>query len=201
MLYAHKRFKLLVNDTDNVGTVYDYLEKTVKAPIDLSDMLRWQWVQCISAFDKFIHDIVRIGILEIYQGQRIITSKYNMFAIDMQTYCDMKNDPLRELQILEQRIILKHSYLAFQDPSKVADALAYIWNDSDKWGMIASQIGMNKNDCVTFLKNAVIRRNQIVHEGDYIDVYSKRQDIFEQDVKDVKEFVLQVGEAIYNLVK
>lgn len=201
MLYAYKRFKLLVNDTDNVGTVYGYLEKTVKVPIDLSDMLRWQWIQCISAFDKFIHDIVRIGILEIYQGQRAITSKYNMFAIDMQTYCDMKSDPLRELQILEQRIILKHSYLAFQDPSKVADALSYIWNANDKWGMIASQIGMSKNDCVTFLKNAVIRRNQIVHEGDYIDLYSKRQDIFEQDVKDVKEFVLQVGEAIYNLVK
>lgn len=150
MLYAYKRFKLLVNDTDNVGTVYGYLEKTVKVPMDLSDMLRWQWVQCISVFDKFIHDIVRIGILEIYQGQRIITSKYNMFAIDMQTYWDMKNDPLRELQILEQRIILKHSYLAFQDPSKVADALSYIWNANDKWGMIASQIGMNKNDCVTF---------------------------------------------------
>ena len=47
MLYAYKRFKLLVNDTDNVGTVYGYLEKTVKVPIDISDMLRWQWIKCI----------------------------------------------------------------------------------------------------------------------------------------------------------
>ena len=30
------------------------------------------------------------------------------------------------------------------------------------------------NDCVTFLKNAVIRRNQIVHEGDYTDILAKR---------------------------
>lgn len=30
------------------------------------------------------------------------------------------------------------------------------------------------NDCVTFLKNAVIRRNQIAHEGDYTDILAKR---------------------------
>lgn len=94
--------------------------------------------------------LVRIGILEIYQGQRRITPKYKMFAIDMQTYNDMKNDPLKEMTILEQRITLKHSYLAFQDPAKVADALSYIWNANDKWGVISDQIGMDKNDCVTF---------------------------------------------------
>lgn len=201
MLLAYKRFKELVNDTDNVETLYEYLAKTVKAPLDISDLLRWEWVQCISAFDKFIHDIVRIGILEIYQGQRMTTSKYNTFVIDMQTYNDMKNDPLKELAILEQKITLKHSYLAFQDPGKVADALSYIWNENDKWRIIASRIGMNKNDCVTFLKNVVIRRNQIVHEGDYTDIYSKRQDIFEPDVKEVKAFILKIGEAIYNCIK
>lgn len=201
MLFAYKRFKMLIADTDNVEALYDYLENIVKIPMDISDLLRWQWVQYISAFDKFIHDIVRIGILEIYQGQRTITSKYNTFAIDMQTYSEIKNDPLKELSILEQRITLKHGYLAFQDPNKVSEALAYIWADRDKWGIIASQIGMNKNDCVTFLKNVVIRRNQIVHEGDYTDIYSKRQDIYEHDVKAVKMFILNVGEAIYNCVK
>ena len=201
MLLAYKRFKILVEDTDNVGVLYEYLTETVKAPIDISDLLRWQWIQCISAFDKFIHDIVRKGILEIYQGRRTATSKYNTFVIDMKTYNDMKNDPLKELTILEQRITLKHSYLAFQEPSKVADALSYIWNENNKWDVIAGKIGMSKNDCVTFLKNAVIRRNQIVHEGDYTDIYSKRQDILEQDVKDIKIFILKVGEAISDCVK
>ena len=116
MLYAYKRFLMMVNDTDNVEILYEYLENTVKAPIDTSDLLRWQWVQCISAVDRFI-------------------------------------------------------------------------------------IVMSKNDCITFLKNAVIRRKQIVHEGDYTDIYSKRQDIFEQDVKDVKVFILKVGKAIYDCVK
>lgn len=201
MIIAYKRFKELMNDTSNVEVLYEYLDDTVKVPIDISDLLRWQWVQSISAFDKFIHDIVRIGIIEIFQGHRAMTSKYNMFALDMQTYYDMKSDPLKEGSILEQKIILKHSYLAFQDPSKVADALSYIWDSKDKWGIIANEAGMNKNDCVAFLKNVVIRRNQIVHEGDYIDFYSKRQDIFAEDVKEVKQFILQIGTAIYNCVK
>lgn len=82
----------------------------------------------------------------------------------------------------------------------MADALSYIWNEGDKWLKISRMIGMDKNDCVTYLKNAVIRRNQIVHEGDYTDALSKRQEIYVQDVTDVKEFILKVGETIYNCV-
>lgn len=201
MLFAYKRFLKLVEDTKNVKTVYEYIENTMKAPIDASDLLRWQWVQCISAFDKFIHDVVKVGMIEIFQGNRPTTPKYNSFQVDIQTYSNMNSSPLMASTIFEQKIILKHSFLAFQDPSKVADALSYIWSDNDKWSTISSMVGMNRNDCVTFLKNAVIRRNQIVHEGDYTDLLSKRQDIYEQDIIDVREFVLKVGRAIYNCIK
>lgn len=61
-------------------------------------------------------------------------------------------------------------------------------------------VGMSRNDCVTFLKNAVIRRNQIVHEGDYTDVLAKRQDIYEQDVNGIRQFILKIGKAIYDCV-
>lgn len=201
MIFAYKRFCDLIEDTKNTEIIYGYLTNKVKAPIDVSDLLRWQWVQCISAFDKFIHDIVRIGMIEIFQGSRTITPKYNNFQLDIQTCLDMKNSPLSAGVIFEQKIILKHSYLAFQDPSKVADALSYVWNDGDKWLTISRMIGMDKNTCVTYLKNAVIRRNQIVHEGDYTDALSKRQEIYEHDVAEIKEFILKVGEAIYNCVK
>lgn len=201
MLFAYRRFCELIEDTKNVEIVYGYIKYTMKAPIDADDLLRWEWVQYISAFDKFIHDIVRAGMIEIFQGNRMATPKYNGFQLDIQTCSDMRNSPLTAVAVLEQKITLKHSFLAFQDPSKVADALSYIWNDSNKWATIADMVGMNKDDCVTFLKNAVIRRNQIVHEGDYTDMLSKRQEIYEQDVLAVKEFILKVGEAIYNCVK
>lgn len=51
---------------------------------------------------------------------------------------------------------------------------------------------MNQTMCTTKLNNIVIRRNQIVHEGDYTDILSRRQDIYEEDVIEVKEFILQI---------
>lgn len=199
MLQSHKRFVKLVQDTQNVETLYNYFEHSV-VPVDISDLLRWQWVQCISAFDKFVHDVVRVGMVEIFLGNRTPTPKYNTFQIDIQTYGDMINNIIDASLIFERKIILKHGFLAFQDPSKVADALSYIWNENDKWGKISNLMGMPKDDCTTYLRNIVIRRNQIVHEGDYTDSLSRRQDIFLQDVIDIRDYILKLGQAIYDCV-
>lgn len=199
MLQSHKRFVELVQDTQNVETLYNYFEHSV-VPVDISDLLRWQWVQCISAFDKFVHDVVRVGMVEIFLENRTPTPKYNTFQIDIQTYGDMINNIIDASLIFERKIILKHGFLAFQDPSKVADALSYIWNENDKWGKISNLMGMSKDDCTTYLRNIVIRRNQIVHEGDYTDSLSRRQDIFLQDVIDIRDYILKLGQAIYDCV-
>ena len=199
MLQSHKRFVKLVQDTQNVETLYNYFENSV-VPVDISDLLRWQWVQCISAFDKFVHDVVRVGMVEIFLENRTPTPKYNTFQIDIQTYGDMINNIIDASLIFDRKIILKHGFLAFQDPSKVADALSYIWNENDKWGKISNLMGMSKDDCTTYLRNIVIRRNQIVHEGDYTDSLSRRQDIFLQDVIDIRNYILKLGQAIYDCV-
>lgn len=199
MLQSHKRFVKLVQDTQNVETLYNYFEHSV-VPVDISDLLRWQWVQCISAFDKFVHDVVRVGMVEIFLENRTPTPKYNTFQIDIQTYGDMINNIIDASLVFERKIILKHGFLAFQDPSKVADALSYIWNENDKWGKISNLMGMSKDDCTTYLRNIVIRRNQIVHEGDYTDSLSRRQDIFLQDVIDIRDYILKLGQAIYDCV-
>ena len=199
MLQSHKRFLKLVQDTQNVETLYNYFEHSV-VPVDISDLLRWQWVQCISAFDKFVHDVVRVGMVEIFLGNRTPTPKYNTFQIDIQTYGDMINNIIDASLIFERKLILKHGFLAFQDPSKVADALSYIWNENDKWGKISNLMGMSKDGCTTYLRNIVIRRNQIVHEGDYTDSLSRRQDIFLQDVIDIRDYILKLGQAIYDCV-
>ena len=199
MLQSHKRFLKLVQDTQNVETLYNYFEHSV-VPVDISDLLRWQWVQCISAFDKFVHDVVRVGMVEIFLGNRTPTPKYNTFQIDIQTYGDMINNIIDASLIFERKIILKHGCLAFQDPSKVEDALSYIWNENDKRGKISNLMGMSKDGCTTYLRNIVIRRNQIVHEGDYTDSLSRRQDIFLQDVIDIRDYILKLGQAIYDCV-
>lgn len=59
MLQSHQRFINLVKDTENVEVLYNYFKNSMTVPVDTSDLLRWQWVQCISAFDKFVfHQLI-----------------------------------------------------------------------------------------------------------------------------------------------
>lgn len=202
MLRAYQKFQVLLNDTKNTEVLYTYITQNTKIPLDCDDLLRWEWAQCVSAFDTLMHDLIRIGILQIYNGQRPTTLKFNGYVIDYQTYKSMTDYPTNAQNIFEQKVILKLKTLSFQAPDKVSDGLSFIWLENDKWGKIANYIGMNKNDCVTMMKNIVTRRNQIVHEGDYVDHLSQqRQAILFPDVIDTKEFIQKVGEAIFNLVK
>jgi len=92
--------------------------------------------------------------------------------------------------------MVKHKLLAFQEPDKIAEALSLIWEEEHKWQKIASSLNMSVND----LKSIVSRRNQIVHEAD-IDLQTNlRKDIDETDVKEAVEFILKLGESIFNAV-
>jgi cystathionine beta-lyase family protein involved in aluminum resistance len=53
---------------------------------------------------------------------------------------------------------------------------------------------------ILFLKNAVLRRNQIVHQGDYDGFSVDRQEIFVEDTKDVIVFIEDLGKAIFTCV-
>ncbi|MDR1175779.1 MAG: hypothetical protein LBK83_09970 [Treponema sp.] len=180
---------------------YDYLVQAVHAPIDYSDLLRWQWVHAVSALDKFIHDTVRIGMLQIYTGHRNSTNKYLTFTIDLKTHLQIIQDRSSALDIFEQQVLLKNGHLAFQDPDKISDALSYIWDEEHKWKAISNRIGISEKDVKTQLKNISIRRNQMVHESDYPENLLQRQTISRDDVTEVVDFIIKVGKSIYDNIK
>jgi hypothetical protein len=201
MLVAYTKFCQILTDTKNAQSTFTYISNVVKPPYDYSDLLRWQWAQVISALDKLVHDLVRSGMLDIYQGRRAVTPKFNGFVVTLELVNEIRCNPSQELQIIDRHIILTNGYKAFQDPDKIADALSYIWNENYKWDKIAAEINDTPHNVKTFLKNIVIRRNQIVHEGDYDGYSMQRQTIAETDVLDVVNFVTNLGKAIFDLVK
>ena len=205
MKKAYDAFLKILEDTKNIGVVYIYLEN-MPTPLDYSDLLRWQWVQAVSALDKLVHDLVRIGLVEIYSGQRRITPKAETFPITLNTHIILSKNiaPIisnRSLLLFNNTIADRHSFLSFQTAETISDALSYIWNVNDKWSKISHYIGMDKKDVVTMLRNIVIRRNQIVHEGDYPSMQLSRNEITKMDADYVIIFIQKIGEAIYNLVK
>lgn len=202
MKNAIKTFDSLIDRLDTSQGLYGYIEQQ-KIPIDASDLLRWQWVMTVYALDKYIHDIVRAGMVEEFLGKRSQTDKYKNFHITMSSYLDLSSSKLPQIDF-EREVTYRHSFLAFQSPDKISDALAYIWSENKKWEVISKNMTtpISEKDLKTQLNNIVLRRNQIVHEGDCLSFISplQQQEIYNSDVEDVINFIAEIVHAINSLV-
>lgn len=191
-------FRSLIEQCSTTMGMYDYF-KSNSVPIDASDLLRWQYVLAVSALDKYIHDIVRIGMIQEFQGIRPETAKYKSFKIDFSLAMQMKASSTPEI-IFANEITRQHSFLAFQDPDKISDALSYIWEAKHKWNIISCNMAtsITETDLKIKLRNIVIRRNQIVHEGDCLStLIPLQQQILSKSVtQEVINFIKEIVTAI-----
>jgi hypothetical protein len=208
MQQAFEQFKNNIKSVKELEVIHYHLVTEMKLPNDLSDILRSQLVYAVSALDKLIHELVRIGMLQSFLGQRTKTLKFNGFTISLETYNKIqqisKSTEILQLErpeyFFEQEIIIKHKHLSFQDPDKISDALSLIWEEKQKWQKIALSLNMSDDYLKKRLKNIVSRRNQIAHEAD-IDIQTNlRNSIDENDAKESVDFIFSLGESIFKLV-
>lgn len=198
MRQAKMVFCALMAQNNFTSALYEYLSNN-RIPLDSSDLLRWQWVLAVSALDKYIHDLVAAGMVEQFLNIRPTTSKYNAFQLSMNVISNISAAPVPEIEFRNE-VVRKNSYLAFQDPDKIADALSFIWNEPNKWVVISRNMAtyIEPTTLKTKLKNIVLRRNQIVHEGDCLSTNMplEQQPITLSDTKDVIRFITELVDAI-----
>jgi len=194
-------FKKNMQEAKHLTSLYEYLESNIKSPLSFDDLLRSQIVYSVSAFDKLIHDVIRIGMVEIFMGQRNPTPQYLAESISILVYNELIDAtvPPKEY-IFEQAIIRKLKIIAYQDPKKVAEGLSYIWDEKQKWQKIAMKMAMDDKTAKTTLKLIVDRRNVIVHEADIDPLTNKKYSISKSDCKSVTDFISKCGEEIVGLV-
>jgi hypothetical protein len=206
MQKAFEQFSSNIKAVKEMEALFHHLTSDLKLPNDLSDIVRSQLVYAVSALDKLIHELVKIGMLQVFMNQRTKTTKFNNFSISLETYNKIQQTSQLQTDTLqlespeyffEQEIIIKHKYLAFQEPDKIADALSFIWEEKQKWQKIASLFNGPDDDIKKKLKSIVSRRNLIVHEAD-IDLQTNlRNSIDESDVKEAVDFIFKLGEHIF----
>lgn len=187
MTTSWNNFSSNIKAVRKVGCIYDYLLKTTLPQEEYNDLLRVQLVNTISAFDRLIHDFLRISIVEQLKGNLTMTPKtISHFRLDPRVLVDLSNlsnspqDQIKKHSILETKVVCFLNTMSFQHPDKVSDALSYIWTEHDKWEKISQGMKMQRTDLISRLKLYVERRNQIVHAADFNEASRSRMAISQQ---------------------
>src|ERR687885_2712238 len=78
-----EQFRLNIHRVRDLVAIYSILENQTAGRLVFSDILRAAFVLAVSALDYYVHEVVRIGMLEIYRGQRPETPAFSRFQISL----------------------------------------------------------------------------------------------------------------------
>ena len=211
-------FDTNVAQARSLSTIYINLRDGVHIEdVYNNNLLKAQLVNVVSAFDMFIHGIVKKGVIEIFNKTRKDTPKFQSFSFQAKTilkllevmspgFMPSSSDEIPDV-ILEKELSDKLSFMSFQSPDKVMDALSLIWGEPHKMQVLAVDMnisGCNINEKAHNLKQELTtiiqRRNQIAHEGDINPATQLPRSIELSDVNKASDFISSLGHAVFRRV-
>ena len=198
MLSARTQFRENIKRVRALGGLSVAIESLTTSVVDVSDLWRAQVVLVVSALDHFVHELVRLGMIESAKGSRRKTDAYLRFDISMAAAESALSGTPHEVWVGET-VRERHSWQSFQDPDKLADAIRLI-SSVKLWERTGAMLGLQPKDLKIRLKLIVNRRNQIAHEAD-LDPSSPgfRWPISAATVNDTVDFLEGLGEAVYSV--
>ena len=152
-------------------SLYKSLSVRLTAAVDLSDILRSEIVMAVSAFDYYIHELSRLGILECHKGLRPQTEAYKKLPMPISMLSDMA-DPAQAEQTLDALVRGRHGWLSFQRPDSIADAIR-MFSNVKLWDAVGGQCDETPAAAKNAFQLIIDRRNQIAHEADVDPVVSR----------------------------
>ena len=198
-------FRGNIGRSRDLAAIFRTMTAQTTGAFDISDVLRASLVMAVSTMDHYIHELVRLGMLEAYRGVRPRTPTFLKFQVALEKVLPTSSDfdPAAGLEI---QIRERHGYQSFQTPDSIAEALRLV-SDVNLWNEMAKCIGIERRDITDRLTLITQRRNKIVHEADIMPDYAGqmassdvRSPIDEDLVDDAINFIEQVSESIYILV-
>lgn len=183
-----KQFNENIERIRMLHSVYLSYRGQITTLVDISDMLRSEIVLLVSAVDFYVHEVVRIGMLEVISGHRPETSSFMNYSISLKAVREALLDP-ESFDWLEREIMGKHSWRSFQQAEKITEALRLI-TDVDFWGLTALAMNSESQLLKKKLNLIVDRRNKIAHEADMDPSYpGSRWPIDDVMVKESIDFI------------
>ena len=144
MQVAIDQFRVNIVRVRNLRVIYNTVNAQTTVAIDLSDILRSELVMAVSALDLYIHEIVRLGMLEVYRGTRPETSAFLRFQISLERVRQAVSAPTND-NWLDNEIRERHGWRSFQQADHIADAIRLI-SDIRLWEQVSTHLGMPEQD-------------------------------------------------------
>ena len=184
----------------NLGAIYKNINSQTTQILDLSDILRAQYVMLVSALDHFIHEIVRFGMIEIYKDKRKETKKFKefIFGLDAKIINKDNIEPYKDTVWLDYQIRYKNGFKSFQQADKIREAMLLI-TDKDIWEELSSLMNQDSKMLKNKLNLIVDRRNQIAHEADIKFEDKELRDIRSDDIDNSIIFIESLVISIFKI--
>jgi len=146
------------------------------------DIWRSQIVFLDSAFDFYMHEIVKYGIIKMFNGDWGESNDYKKMKVRLSFAVDLAQNPSSASKLLEE-IDEMNKYSCFMGAKKLKEQLDFI--------AVNYNLKNSEKDLLNDLYN---RRNQIAHQSDRIPGQQQKQPITKSYVKDfinrIESFVL-----------
>jgi len=186
MTAAKFQFEKNLETINVLGGLYDYFSGQLKA-IDLSELLRAQYIMLVSALDHYVHTRVREGLLDIFYDNTKSSPKISISSKIVKLLLQ-EQDEYEQRRILDaevRNILSKDSY---QSTRSIENAFGLI-EIKKIWSSIASGFGKSAEDIINTLNLIVTRRNKIAHESDINPTTGNKEYIDKNIVSDTIIFI------------
>ena len=177
------RFNANIDDIRNhFLTADDLLALQPPKQTAAEDIWRSQIVFLDSALDFYIHEIVKYGIVKMFNGDWAESTDYKKLKVRLSFAVDLAQNPNSASKLLEE-IDEMNKYSCFMGAKKLKEQLVFI-------DVNYSLRNSDKN----LLNDLYNRRNQIAHQSDRIPGQQQKQPISKSYVEDfinkIENFVL-----------
>lgn len=181
----------------SLGSIYNSINNETTTE-DISDILRAQYVMLVSALDHFIHEVVRLGMIETYNNQRTPTKKFKEFILSLDKNILFNKAIMEEKSDiwLNGQIRYKNGFKSFQESDKIKEALSLIL-EYDIWEKVSETL--NDENITKKLNLIIDRRNKIAHEADIEPLNQELREIREDDLIDSIQLIENMVNAIFEI--
>jgi hypothetical protein len=200
MQRAIEKFRLNIKSVKDLDTIYTLLANNCSE--QASDILRAEIVLAVSALDCFIHDLVKQGMVETYQGIRTPSNNFPNYPIPLKflKLIESAANADEKLGYLDNAIKGINSKDSYQAPKNIDYALQFI-NIKNIWQKIFDLMSSKADDIKDRLSEIIDRRNKIAHEADYNALTGSKTLIEQQNINDIIQFIEKLCESIYQIAQ